>query len=83
VPAASPSPNPIHCCTRVESTTGYHGALLPVGAASVTAVTRACRLGPQDRGGMGELRDTCAAHFDVRLEALVRHAQAQDQDRGG
>jgi len=54
-----------------------------VGAASVTAVTRACRLGPQDRGGMGELRDTCAAHFDVRLEALVRHAQAQDQDRGG
>ena len=32
----------------------------------------------QDRGGAGELRDTCAAHFDVRLEALVRAAQAQD-----
>ena len=34
--------------------------------------------GAQDRGGAGELRDTCAAHFDVRLEALVRAAQAQD-----
>lgn len=32
----------------------------------------------QDRGGAGELRDACAAHFDVRLEALVRSAQAQE-----
>jgi hypothetical protein len=54
-----------------------------MGPASAAVVTRACRLGPQDRGGMGELRDTCAAHFDVRLEALVRHAQVQEQDRVG